>query len=331
MNSTENSEVEHSNNSIQYQRPKSIKTMKEVMESTSKQQSWLVENLIPSGQLTALVAPSDVGKSIFCRQLSVTSVLNEDSFIGHKLNAEGRQVIYISTEDMDHDWKEKMEKYPLSLEQTALVSDKMLLITNYGGTHGDLYKLIENEIKHNPTALVVFDVFTDIYTSDLNSSVEIRKFLKPYKNLAAIHNTAMLFVHHVSKKGESTGQHGKQNVLGSQAIEASMRSVLELRKDGGNTEERILKITKGNYVSERIKKMNYRFKLNQHLIYEPCAMFDTSIQQVDIVEKVKTYFKNGESSRGISKLLEQENISVGKSKIAEIIKQFKENEDVHKQ
>ncbi len=331
MKKQRNSDSEHKIKSEMYERPKCIKTMKEVMALASKQQSWLVENLIPSGQLTALVAPSDVGKSIFCRQLAVASVLNEDSFLGHKLNSEGRQVIYVSTEDMNHDWKEKMGKYPLNQAQSDLVFDKMLLITNFGGTHGDLYKLIENEIKNNPTALVVFDVFTDIYTSDLNSSVEIRKFLKPFKNLAALYNTAMLFVHHVSKKGESTGQHGKQNVLGSQAIEASMRSVLELRKDASNVEERILKITKGNYVSERIKKLNYRLRLNEHLMYEPCAMFDTGYQQNEIFEKVKAYHKKGESSRSISKLLEQENISLGKSKIAEIVKQFKENEDVHKQ
>lgn len=321
-------DTEHQNNSAEYKRPMSIKTMKEVMAFSSNQQSWLVEDFIPSGQLTALVAPSDVGKSIFCRQLSVSAVLNESIFLGHKMNSEGRQVIYVSTEDMDHDWKEKMLKYPLTPEQRSIVEEKMLLVTNFGGSSGDLYKLVADEVKHNPTALVVVDVLTDIYTSDLNSSVEIRKFLKPFKNLAATYNTAVLFVHHVSKKGESSGQHGKQNVLGSQGIEASMRSVLELRKESIAQDERVLKITKGNYVSEQIKRKTFRLKLTEYLVYEAVTNIDNIATSTTLVERVKYYYQQGKSSRSISKLLEQEKIKAGKSTIAEIIKKFQDESGV---
>ncbi len=323
MKNFKNSDPEHSKNSGMYKRPQSIKTIKEVLEVKSLQLSWLVDNLIPSGQLTALVAPSDVGKSILCRQLAVSTVLKDDSFLGLKLTTKGRQVIYVSTEDMDYEWKEKMQKYPLTKPELEKVSDKMLLITNFGGSGIDLCKLLEQEVQNNPTELIVIDVLTDIFTGELNSSVAIRTFLKPFKQLAALHDTAILFVHHVSKKGEQTGQHHKQNVLGSQAIEATMRSVLELRKDPDSSDHRILKITKGNYVPENVKKQSLKLFLTDKLVYERRFGGSSSVEKEEITKRVFELTKLGNSSRTISELLATEGIKLGKTAINDLVRNYK--------
>lgn len=311
-----------------YVRNRSIKTMKQILALEDKPESWLVETLLPAGQLTLLVAPSDVGKSIFCRQLAVTAVLKKEEFIGLKAFSIKGRIIYVSTEDMDYDWKNKIEKYPLEPHELELIKENMLVITNFGDSSSDLVKLLEEEIMHNPADLVVIDVLTDVFTGELNSSVAIRMFLKPYKRIAEKYNTSFLFVHHVSKKGEQTAQHSKQNVLGSQAIEASMRSVLELRKDTEDVDCRILKITKGNYVPERIKKQQLKLNLNTDLIYE--RRFTTQIEndKIDLLKKVIELHTQGMSSRSIETALKKENINISKSTISAHIQKYKNTQPV---
>jgi len=309
-----------------YVRNKCIKTMKQILALEEKPESWLVENLLPSGQLGLLVAPSDVGKSIFCRQLAVNAVLKKNEFIGLKAFSKFGRVIYVSTEDMDYDWKNKIEKYPLDSAELESIKDNMLVITNFGDSPLDLIKILDEEIKHNPTDLVVIDVLTDVFTGELNSSVAIRGFLKPYKRIAEKYNTTFLFVHHVSKRGEVTGIHSKQNVLGSQAIEASMRSVLELRKDSEDVDCRILKITKGNYVPEKIKKQQIRLNLNTDLIYERRFTTQNENDKFDLLKKIIELHNQKMSSRTIEATLKKEGITISKSSISDHIKKYKDNQ-----
>ena len=49
--------------------------------------------------LASLVGTSDSGKSTFLRQLSLSIVLQKETFIGCKLNCKSNKVIYVSTED----------------------------------------------------------------------------------------------------------------------------------------------------------------------------------------------------------------------------------------
>lgn len=306
-----------------YVRNRSIKTMKQILALEDKPESWLVETLIPAGQLALLVAPSDVGKSIFCRQLAVTVVLKKQEFIGLKTYSKQGRIIYVSTEDMDYDWKSKIEKYPLEAHELEIIKENMLIITNFGDSSSDLVKLLEEEIKHDPADLVVIDVLTDVFTGELNSSVAIRGFLKPYKRIAEKYNTSFVFVHHVSKKGELTAQHSKQNVLGSQAIEASMRSVIELRKDSEDLDCRILKITKGNYVPERIKKQQLKLHLNSDLIYERRFTTQAENDKIDVLKKIIELHTKGLSSRSIETTLKKEGITISKSTISEHLKKYK--------
>ncbi len=307
-----------------YVRNGRIKTMKQVLSLPENAQPWLVENWIPAGQLTALIAPSDVGKSIFCRQLVVCTVLKRKLFVEQGLNAKHGQAIYVSTEDMDYEWKQKMQNYPLDKHELKLIEENMLLITNFGDSSGDLVRLLDEELKQTPTDLVVLDVLTDVFTGDINNSISVRSFLKPFKDLAQKHGTAFLFVHHVSKRGEVSAQHSKQNVLGSQAIEASMRSVLELRKDPDNVDERVLKIIKGNYVPEVIKKQNIKLLLKPDLTYDRKIGFIESLKlNPALEERVLSLHNAGKSCRAITAILVNEGFKVGKTTVNEVIKKLK--------
>ncbi|MCI6900875.1 MAG: AAA family ATPase [Bacteroidales bacterium] len=58
----------------------------------------LVEPLLPSCGLAALIGSSDSGKSCLLRQLSASVVSGKD-FLAWKTNPKRRKVLYVSTED----------------------------------------------------------------------------------------------------------------------------------------------------------------------------------------------------------------------------------------
>ena len=59
----------------------------------------LIDPIMPQVGVIALAGSSDTGKSHLLRQLSLAIVSGENEFLGWKINARYKSVIYISTED----------------------------------------------------------------------------------------------------------------------------------------------------------------------------------------------------------------------------------------
>jgi len=293
-----------------------------VFEMEAEPQRFLLENLIPSGTLTMLCGPSDCGKTIMARQLALEIAKGSTSVFGSALHFETQKVIYVSTEDSLKDWKIKVDKYPFSEEDKKQCGENLLIITEFDN---DLPQILADELKKEPASLVVLDVFGDLFSGDINAAPTVRSFFKPYKALASKYDTSFLFIHHLSKKGESKERADKQNVLGSMAIESSMRSVLELRRDGNDSDNRTLKITKGNYVSDQIKKIPLCLKLQDKFTYLRTESVEEQrffVGNQDIV-KERIYALNdlGHSCRTISVMLAEEGLAnLKKTRIADILR-----------
>lgn len=293
-----------------------------VFEMKAEPQRFLLENLIPSGALTMLCGPSDCGKTIMARQLALEIAKGSTSVFGSTLHFETQKVIYVSTEDSLKDWKIKVDKYPFSEEDKKQCGENLLIITEFDN---DLPQILADELKKEPASLVVLDVFGDLLSGDINAAQTVRSFFKPYKALASKYDTSFLFIHHLSKRGESKERADKQNVLGSMAIESSMRSVLELRRDGNDSDNRSLKITKGNYVSDQIKKIPVHLKLQENFTYlrlenkeEQKINFDNLVV---IKERIYELHELGHSCRDIAQLLAEEGLAtLKKTRISEIIR-----------
>jgi RecA-family ATPase len=293
-----------------------------IFEMESEPQRFLLENFIPSASLTMLCGPSDCGKTILARQIALEIAKGSASVFGSSLNYESQKVIYVSTEDSFKDWRLKTEKYPLTDDEKLSSGKNLHIITEF---ENDLPQMISDELKKESASLVVFDVFGDTFTGDLNSATAVRSFFKPYKALANKYGTSFLFIHHLSKRGELRERADKQNVLGSMAIESSMRSVLELRRESSESENRVLRITKGNYVSDQIKKIPVYIKLQENFTYLRTESVDCHViklqSQVIIKERIYELHDMGHSTRTIAEMLEAEGLAtLKKTRISEIIR-----------
>lgn len=303
-----------------------------VLNAVTPPHKFLIEGLVPLHVISLLCGPSDTGKSILARQIAIASALGKSKVAGFDLNLTYNRALYVSTEDGINDWKEKLARYNLSPSEVSKISNLTLCFE----FNPDTLRLIEAKLKTEPTDVIIIDVLADTFNSDLNNSVHVRQYFLPFKHLAAKYRCNIFFVHHVSKKGEAS-MPSKANVMGSQGIESAMRCVLELRSDPSSEDHRHLIITKSNYVSQHDKKLSYRLLLKPTLEFEfqderaPMNNLGNSskVNQQVLVDQVLEMKRSNPSAsvREIEKLLADKGIKVGKTRIAEIIKNAGQDPD----
>ncbi|WP_407508422.1 AAA family ATPase [Elizabethkingia anophelis] len=296
----------------------------------------LVDPIFQKVGLASLVGSSDLGKSTFLRQLILHVALGIPDFIGYKINTNTNKAIYISTEDDPASVSSGLKKQINSLKRkysfdiSDLNNIKFIFNASLSG-EDSIYNILQNDLQNIGADIVVFDAFTDIFSGDLNSSTKVREFLNAFNKLALEHNCLFVFLHHTGKRTSNLAA-SKDNVLGSQAFEAKMRVLLELKAHHVEKNKRTLHITKANYISSKIKATAKILSFNENdLLFEKLAelpntslsMLSKNNQKVtsEISERVSNLHSKGNSYRKIEEILKSEGFKISKSTIGQIIKQ----------
>lgn len=295
----------------------------EVAQDPVNENTFLIANVLPRSVIGCLTGSSDVGKSIFCRNLTLAIAQKKETFIGQQLNCIHGRVIYLSSEDAREDWAQKFQT--MQLEGTSLEALKNIEIVFE--TENINPKVLSLRLQQSPVDLIVVDVFSDFFQGDLNDAIQVRRFMDHYKRLVREFGVTVLFVHHINKKGERQ-KPNKTNVLGSSAIEASMRCVLQIQSDSENDNERHLFITKGNYLPPSAKKRSHKFRINTKLQLETvgegveAGFFINARQPIseEARQLVVEMQKDGLSSRKIAEKMNKHGMKIGKTTVNEIMR-----------
>jgi RecA-family ATPase len=234
---------------------KSAYTARELYNMKILEVPFLLEGLIPKTGIVCLTGSSDCNKSTLLRQLAIDIVLGKELFLGFKLIASHKRCIYISTEDDYFAISALLNKqYSSTMPEEAL--DNIYFMFN---TEGHIEKL-DKILTETKTDLVVLDNWADVFPGDINQTNKVRASLKPYSQLAQKHGCAFVVVHHQGKRSEEKSPN-KNNLLGSQGIEAKVRTLVELRRDSGN--RRLLTVIKGNYTKDSIKGKSFVLEISE--------------------------------------------------------------------
>ncbi len=222
----------------------------------------LIEPIFQKVGLACLAGSSDTGKSALLRQLAISVVSGQNTFLDFNLKPTYKSVIYVSTED--------------DLNSTAFLLKKQFLLKDPKLLNGlrflfdseNVLNELEIRLKRKPADLVIIDCFADVFKGNLKETQEIRTFLNLFQQLASKHKCLILFLHHTGKRTE-TLEPSKNNLLSGQGFEAKMRLVVELRADLSNPVFRHLCIVKGNYLPGKLKRESFCLKFNeQNFVFE---------------------------------------------------------------
>ena len=222
----------------------------------------LVEPLLPKVGLACLAGSSDTGKSAFLRQLSMSVSAGTSSFMGMPLKPTHQSAIYVSTED-----DETANAYLIGRQNTDLnIAPADLKGLRFLFESENVVAELDRRLTTHPADLIVIDCFSDLYTGSMNESNQVRLFLNQYSQLANRHQCLIIFLHHCGKRTENF-MPSKHNLLGSQAFEAKMRLVLELRNDLADIAYKHLCCVKGNYLAAEYKTESIKLQFSQYLTF----------------------------------------------------------------
>lgn len=289
--------------------------------------------------LASLVGTSDAGKSTFLRQLALSIVLKKEQFCGFPINATLNKVLYVSTEDAPQNVAHSVRKQVLSLINDKSELENIKNLKFIFDTENIFYR-IENYIKENPVDLVIIDAFTDVFPGEINSNTLVRQFLNEFDKLAKKNNCLIIFLHHTRKRSQKYSP-TKDSVIGSQAFEAKMRSVIEIRPFGSKEDIKHLWVLKSNFLTSEHKTQSYILNFSEDLIYTNTGkrgVKNTSnnkkskkgkkrvpkSQDPEIIEKVLELHKKGFVTRNIELELKNTEFKVSKTTVNKIINQYEE-------
>ena len=276
--------------------------------------------------LAALVGTSDSGKSTFLRQLSLSIAFKNEYFLGNKLNCKTNKVIYVSTEDDSNSVSAAIRKqinYMISQEKDLDLT--LLKNLHFIFETENLLSKLKKRLKKDPCDLIVIDAFSDVFAKDLNANTQVRQFLHDYHNIARTYKCLIIFLHHIGKNTQKNAP-SKDSIIGSQAFEAKMRAVIELRPNKYKDNYKDLWVLKANFLDSTFKNKSYVLEMNEDLIFKETGERNSKGQNFKkdnsaIVEKVLGLKNKGLTVRQIEAELKDTEFKVSKSVAGEIIKE----------
>ncbi len=176
--------------------------------------SWLLDQMLPMGGFSVLVAKPKVGKSTLARALSL-HVAKGQSFLGKEVHQGG--VIYLALEEKKSEIKKHFNAMGATGQENIYIYS--------GSTPVDVFKKIKCCIADlKPVLLIIDPLFRFVRIKDGNDYAQVTQALDPILHLSREHNIHVMLVHH-SPKTENGDL-----VLGSTAIFGSVDSLLVMKR-----------------------------------------------------------------------------------------------------
>ncbi len=188
----------------------------DLLNEPDEKTDWLVEDHLPMGGDSLVVAKPKVGKSTLVRCLAL-AVARGDDFLGCKTKQ--GTVFYLALEEKRSEVKRHFHA------MGARQEDPILVFCAPSPVDG-LAQLRAAVEKDKPVLIIVDPLFRFTRVKDSNDYAQVTAALEPLHVLARQTGSHLLAVHHEGKRGGSDGD----SVLGSTALFAAVDTLLIMKR-----------------------------------------------------------------------------------------------------
>lgn len=218
---------------------------------------WLVEGLIPMGQVTLLYGDGGTGKSLLAMQLAA-AVASNTPWLGLPIAESGAAFFFSAEDDRDELHRRVVDISQSRSDAPSLVSLANLHVWSLAGEDAllaeelatgklhptKLYGLLAQAVEGLVLKLLVVDTLADVYPSNENERQKVRQFVGLLRKLAVIKGAAVVVLAHPSLTGMQNGTGSS----GSTGWNNSVRSRLYFTRDREeDPDHRELRLMKSNY------------------------------------------------------------------------------------
>jgi RecA-family ATPase len=223
------------------------------------ERKWLVPDLIPDENVTAVSGNGGDGKSLLLLQLAAAVVLGRN-WLG--MPVKQGPVVFVSAEDDDGELHNRLcdiaeaEGFDIGdLKDLYIVQrtgkDAVMGLPDKTGVikPTPLWATVKTLVDQVKAALIILDTRADIYGGDEIDRPQVRQFVGQLRGLAVERQCTVMMAEHPSQNGRNTGT----GESGSTAWHNSVKSRLYLTRSEDEDEQdpdlRILKTKKANYAA----------------------------------------------------------------------------------
>jgi archaellum biogenesis ATPase FlaH len=302
-------------------KPSYVMTATEILKLGIKEIPKLIDPCFQQVGLATLCGGSDVGKSFFCLSLALAVCSDKKEFLGLSIKRRHGSAIIVCTEDTKEDLCVRLTSLTKAGTK-GLENCRFILETE------KLLDTLDSQLCQQPADIVVIDTFGDLFDGHINQSIDVRKFFKAYKRLAAKYKCLILFNHHVGKSKESKDTPDKSDVLGSQGIESACRMVFMLKKNLDGT--RVFTVVKGNNIPDEEKNKGLILEFDLQKGFTPTGeriSYRGAAQNKEpdpkLIEHVLDLYPKLKGYDNVAKTLRKEGYKIDKNKVGEIWKKFR--------
>lgn len=224
-------------------------------ERTPKEIEWLWKPYIVKGNLNIIMGDGGVGKSYLITWL--VSAISKGVKIPFSMEyfKLGKSILQNSEDDPDDTILPRLQKNEVDVSKIGAFNEEKEFL------EVQQIKRLEDRIKEFKPEIVILDPIQS-FVGDINnnSQTEVKKALKPLKQLARKYNCAILMVMHLNK---NNGAKASQRANGSTEYITSSRSAILVTENPENTSERLFIPVKSNLMKES-EKNTLSFKISDN-------------------------------------------------------------------
>jgi archaellum biogenesis ATPase FlaH len=204
-----------------------IKTCDEIQKLQVKEKPFIIDNIIPENALTAIVADSGKGKSIFALIMAKHIASGEAFARGLVVK---QQKVLIIDQEMDEDII--VSRFKSIVGETVLPIDYMYE-QFWAIDKEEDYNWMKDIIIKNEYKVVIFDTLSMIHTKNENDNGEMKEVNKLLLQLIKDTNITIILLHHNRKmirgeKASSTTARGASEIISKAASQLMLDSTYNI-------------------------------------------------------------------------------------------------------
>ena len=194
-------------------------------EVEAKAVDWVVQGVVPRGELTLLGGDGGVGKGLYLAQMIAYVTTGETSgFFPDRPTNTGTVIIFSGEDQMDAVWKPRLEAAGADPEKVLAIDPGTYWAQTGEMPYLDNSTTLDRIVATRP-ALVIFDPIQQFLSpkANMNSRTKMREATTLLRTKARQHGFAVMLVMHTNK---GTSASGRKRLSGSTDLWDGARSVL---------------------------------------------------------------------------------------------------------
>lgn len=295
-----------------------INTLGDMLSPGDDEIEYIINKLVPRGEISMIYGNSGCGKSTIIRTMLFAVAFGLIKFLDFEIIVEvlNRKVALVVTEESARNLKPLIKIQAKFFDKYRTIEEPVFDIIS--SVEVDIVTVLTKRLEEVHYSWIVIDTPQDNLPGSINESTVIRQYFKSLSNLAYKYNVAITVVMH---KRKYTGDKppSREDLAGSQALNAIPRVIYELREDVCNPLRRNLTPVKANFESFKFLQTSFVLEFHEDTLTFSDTGERITIDQVGmdthrininnmIIEKIKDYKHSNHSikQKEIIELLKEE-------------------------